>query len=78
MYWLSLEREIDRESSQRGRSLGDDREKYEYTHKMTIDSKILENLHHTSIEERISIIAMLLGLLKNDIKKMLPSQLNLS
>jgi hypothetical protein len=37
--------------------------------KITIDSAILEKLHNTSIEERISIIEMLLGTLKNDIKK---------
>jgi hypothetical protein len=36
--------------------------------KITIDSAILEKLHNTSIEERISIIEMLLGTLKNDIK----------
>lgn len=37
--------------------------------KITIDSQTLEKLHNTSIEERISIIEMLLGTLKNDIKK---------
>jgi hypothetical protein len=37
--------------------------------KTTIDPATLEQLNHTSIEERISIIEMLLGTLKNDIKK---------
>jgi hypothetical protein len=37
--------------------------------KITIDSATLEKLHNTSIEERISIIEMLLGTLKNDLKK---------
>jgi hypothetical protein len=37
--------------------------------KMTIDSETLEKLHHTSIEERIGLIEMLLGTLKNDLKK---------
>jgi hypothetical protein len=36
---------------------------------MTIDSETLEKLHNTSIEERISIIEMLLDTLKNDIRK---------
>jgi hypothetical protein len=37
--------------------------------KITIDAVTLERLHNTSIEERISIIEMLLGTLKNDLKK---------
>ena len=37
--------------------------------KITIDSATIEKLNNTSIEERISIIEMLLGTLKNDIKK---------
>ena len=36
---------------------------------MTIDSETLEKLYDTSIEERISIIEMLLSTLKNDLKK---------
>ncbi len=35
--------------------------------RITIDPVTLEKLHNTSIEERISIIEMLLGTLKNDI-----------
>jgi hypothetical protein len=37
--------------------------------KITIDSATLEQLNNISIEERISIIEMLFGSLKNDIKK---------
>jgi hypothetical protein len=42
--------------------------------KITIDAETLEKLHNTSIEERISIIQMLLGTLRNDIKKDAPLQ----
>lgn len=34
-----------------------------------LDTTTIEKLNNTSIEERISIIEMLLGTLKNDIKK---------
>ena len=37
--------------------------------KVTIDSDTIEKLHSISIEEKINIIEMLLGTLKNDIKK---------
>jgi hypothetical protein len=37
--------------------------------KITIDSSTIKKTSNTSIEERISIIEMLLATLKNDIKK---------
>ena len=40
-----------------------------------LDTTTIEKLNNTSIEERISIIEMLLGTLKNDIKKDSPHQI---